>query len=82
MEIAEEHNEHFASVMSFERSFSKYAEYKRAKKCQDDRTMHPTTPDGGTMAAITMLSFCFTAQFRVCKERKKGGERSWVGRQG
>jgi hypothetical protein len=39
MEIAEEHEEHFASVMRFERSFSKYAEYKRARKCQDDRTV-------------------------------------------
>ena len=28
MEIAEEHDEHFSSVIRFERRFSKYAEYK------------------------------------------------------
>lgn len=39
MEIAEEHEEHFATVMRYDRSFTKYSEYKRAKKCQDDRTM-------------------------------------------
>ena len=38
--MADEHEEHFATVMRYERgrSFTKYSEYKRAKKCQDDRT--------------------------------------------
>ena len=39
MEIADEHEEHFATVMRHEKCFSKYAEYKRAKKLHDDRTM-------------------------------------------
>ena len=85
MEIAEEHDEHFSSVIRFERRFSKYAEYKSPRNvkitaqpqmcmCASDHPaleklnglmtlleplvtqLRPTTPDGGTMAAISLFT--------------------------
>lgn len=38
MEIADEHEEHFGTVMKFDRALKSYDRYKRAKKFQDDRT--------------------------------------------
>jgi len=39
MEIADEHCEHFGTVMKFNNNLEKYFQYKRARKCQDDRDM-------------------------------------------
>jgi hypothetical protein len=39
MEIADEHPEHFATIIKYERGVDKYDKYKRQKKLQNDRTI-------------------------------------------